>query len=127
MPSPTGIKPGDVIKNKQGLHIRLSDPDNDCRVVLSDIVHYAAHFKPSLIIDVGTFTKSSSDAMGTAATAAFTPSVGIWNELQRAGLESGDRFWRFPLWKYYYKLISSKQNFINISEKYYQLFVTCKI
>lgn len=56
MPSPMGLKPGDVVKNKHGTHIRISNPDNDCRVVLADVVNFTEYYSPCLVIDVGTFT-----------------------------------------------------------------------
>ncbi|XP_075234107.1 cytosol aminopeptidase-like [Lycorma delicatula] len=106
MPSPMGLKPGDVVKNKHGTHIRISNPDNDCRVVLADVINFTEYYSPSLIIDVGTFTKSIAHSLGLVATGVFTGSTALWNEMQRAGLETGDRVWRMPLWKYFKSLNS---------------------
>lgn len=40
-------------------------------------------------------------ALGGAATGVFSNSTQLWNELYKAGTYTGDRVWRFPLWKYY--------------------------
>ncbi|NEU36275.1 hypothetical protein GN156_37125, partial [bacterium LRH843] len=40
MPSPMGLKPGDILQNRNSKYMRASDPDNDCRLVLSEIVDY---------------------------------------------------------------------------------------
>lgn len=107
MPSPLGVKPGDVFVDRSGMSIRLSDPDNDCRVVLADVLNFIDYYSPSLVICVGSFTKSITHAMGTAASGAFTTTNELWSEVQRAGLESGDRFWRMPLWKYFDRMNKS--------------------
>lgn len=104
MPSPMGLKPGDIVRDKNGMHIRVSNPDNDCRVVLSDIISFTEYYNPSMIIGVGTFTSATGYAFGLGATATFAADNQLWNELQRAGLESGDRLWRLPFWNHFGKL-----------------------
>lgn len=47
-------------------------------------------------------------ALGGAATGVFTNSTPLWNELYQAGQYSGDRVWRFPLWKYYSEQVTSE-------------------
>ncbi len=47
-------------------------------------------------------------ALGGAATGVFTNSTSLWNELYKAGVYTGDRVWRFPLWKYYSKQVTGK-------------------
>lgn len=37
--------------------------------------------------------------MGGVATGVFSNSTLLWSQLQKAGVETGDRVWRFPLWK----------------------------
>lgn len=45
-------------------------------------------------------------ALGGAATGVFSNSSSLWKELNRAGLYSGDRVWRFPLWNYFTKQVT---------------------
>ncbi|XP_075217011.1 cytosol aminopeptidase-like [Lycorma delicatula] len=104
MISPMGLKPGDVLRDRNGIHIRVSDPDNDCRVVLTDVLDFTEFYQPALVVNVGSYTKSVSHLLGTAATGAFTSTTGLWSELLRAGLESGDRVWRLPIWQHFKNL-----------------------
>lgn len=55
-------------------------------------------------------------ALGGAATGVFTNSPTLYKELERAGVYSGDRVWRFPLWKYYTKQVTGelKKNIFQI-------------
>lgn len=46
-------------------------------------------------------------ALGSAATGVFSNSTPLWQRLQKAGAVTGDRVWRFPLWDYYTKEITS--------------------
>ncbi|XP_075215373.1 cytosol aminopeptidase-like [Lycorma delicatula] len=120
LPSPMGLKPGDLVRDKHGVHIRITDPDNDCRVVLSDIITFTDYYSPSMVINVGSFTQSMSDIMGTAASGVFTNTSSLWGELARAGLESGDRVWRMPLWRYFGRLNTAHRgcDIDNASNKY---------
>ncbi|RZF35723.1 hypothetical protein LSTR_LSTR009591 [Laodelphax striatellus] len=104
MPSPMGLKPGDILQNRNSKYMRASDPDNDCRLVLSEIVDYVGTYVPDIIVGVGTFTRSISDTLGISATGLFTKSYPLFTEFHRAGLESGDRIWRMPLWKHFAEL-----------------------
>lgn len=49
-------------------------------------------------------------ALGGVATGVFTNSSQLWNELAQAGAYTGDRVWRFPLWKSYTKDVTGKLN-----------------
>lgn len=45
--------------------------------------------------------------IGTAASGTFSDSNEMWFELDRAGSETGDRFWRFPnFWKIYTRRVT---------------------
>jgi leucyl aminopeptidase len=47
-------------------------------------------------------------AIGHLLTGAFTNSKDLWKEIQKAGVTTGDRMWRFPLYKEYQSLMSGK-------------------
>jgi len=42
-------------------------------------------------------------ALGGGATGVFTTSNELWKDIHAAGVFSGDRVWRFPLWNVYSK------------------------
>lgn len=45
-------------------------------------------------------------ALGGVATGVFTNSNELWKNLSQAGAYTGDRVWRFPLWKCYSKNVT---------------------
>lgn len=48
-------------------------------------------------------------ALGNLLSGAFTKSDQLWSELERAGLESHERFWRMPIMQEYSKRIYIKE------------------
>ncbi|KAL1122419.1 hypothetical protein AAG570_002750, partial [Ranatra chinensis] len=95
------VKPGDVVVGMNGKSIRLEHTDNEGRVILADALTYSSVHKPCLIINVADFQTGIKDSMGTTCTGVFSTSPEIWEELRSAGAITGDRVWRFPLWKFY--------------------------
>lgn len=55
-------------------------------------------------------------ALGDAATGVFTTSNALWKLFEKAGLETGDYVWRFPLFKKQYlsKLKSNVADLVNV-------------
>lgn len=47
-------------------------------------------------------------AVGGAATGTFSSSTPLWEDIEKAGILSGDRMWRFPLWECYNKNMTGK-------------------
>lgn len=45
-------------------------------------------------------------ALGNGATGVFSNSTKLWSQLQSAGVHTGDRMWRFPLWNVYSKRVT---------------------
>lgn len=69
---------------------------------MADVLLYSQNtFKPRLVVDVATISKNISKTIGQAATGVFTNSDTIWKQLRKASAMSGDRVWRFPLWKHF--------------------------
>lgn len=47
--------------------------------------------------------------LGTSASGTFCTSDEVWHEMDRAGGETGDRFWRFPnFWEIYKKKVTGQ-------------------
>lgn len=99
--------PGDVVFSKNGTSIEIERSDNAAVLILNDALSYAQSFKPELIVDVGTISSDVMETVGEACSVAFTPSDDLWAQLETAGIHSGDRVWRMPLWDYYRKQVSS--------------------
>ncbi|XP_045478219.1 cytosol aminopeptidase-like [Harmonia axyridis] len=101
MPSGSAIKPGDVIKAKNGKTICVDNTDAEGRLILADALSYSSKFSPKWVLDIATLTGAMSVALGSGATGVFTNSDHLFNILQTVSSSTGDRVWRFPLWKHY--------------------------
>uniref|UniRef100_A0A023F9A5 Cytosol aminopeptidase n=2 Tax=Triatoma infestans TaxID=30076 RepID=A0A023F9A5_TRIIF len=99
MPGGMALKPGDVIVSLNGKTIKVENPDNEGRVILADALAYGHKLKPCLTINLATLTVGIRSALGSSATGAFSTSEVVWEELKKAGANTGDRVWRMPAWK----------------------------
>ena len=81
-----------------GKTVEVDNTDAEGRLVLSDALYYATStYKPHTVIDVATLTGAIVIALGGVYSGVFTNSNTLWSELNAAGDETWDRFWRMPL------------------------------
>lgn len=102
MLSGMAVKVGDVVMGLNGKTVRVSDTDNDGRLLLADAICYGQDtYKPRLVIDVASETSGIVAALGSSAAGVFSNSHTMWQQMHKAGVITGDRVWRMPLWKYF--------------------------
>ncbi|KAK4883110.1 hypothetical protein RN001_006429 [Aquatica leii] len=101
MPSGNATKPGDIVRAMNGKTIAINNTDAEGRLILADALSFANTFDPIWVMSVATLTGAMQVALGTAATGVFSSSNELYDILQNAGSLTGDRVWRFPLWKHY--------------------------
>lgn len=116
LPSGHATKPGDVITGMNKKTVEVDNTDAEGRLILADALCYAQEMNPKVIIDVATLTGAMVVALGDAATGVFTTSNALWKLFEKAGLETGDYVWRFPLFKKQYlsKLKSNVADLVNV-------------
>lgn len=104
----SAMLPSDIITAYNGLTIEVIDTDAEGRLVLADALAYAAiEIKPDIMVDLATLTGASVTALGYHAAALFTNAETLSTDLEQAGISSGDRLWRLPLWDEYAEGISA--------------------
>ncbi|XP_076759280.1 cytosol aminopeptidase-like [Xylocopa sonorina] len=101
LPSGSATKPGDVVVAMNGKSIIVDNTDAEGRLILADALCYAHEFNPSFILDIATLTGAMNIAIGAAATGVFTNNGALFEKLRDAGILTGDRMWRFPLWQHF--------------------------
>ncbi|KRT80668.1 Peptidase [Oryctes borbonicus] len=106
LPSGSATKPGDVITAMNGKTICVDNTDAEGRLILADALCYSKEFNPVWVLDIATLTGAMQVAIGDTATGVFTNSNELYEDLEEAGLNTGDRVWRFPLWKRYSELVT---------------------
>lgn len=94
---PKAYKPNDVITASDGTTIEIIHSDAEGRMVLSDTLALASKEKPSLILDYATLTGGCMYSIGTSYSGVFTNKKEWHADLIKAGEDSGERVWPFPL------------------------------
>lgn len=101
MPGGRALKPGDVVRALDGTTIEVTNTDAEGRLVLADALGYARRYGAEAVVDLATLTGAISIALGHLAAGLFTTDERLARELEQAGLASGERVWRLPLWDEY--------------------------
>ena len=91
------FRPLDVLRTRAGLTVEVGNTDAEGRLVLADLLAYAAEQEPDLLIDCATLTGAARVALGPDLPALMTPDDGLAAALLAAGEKSFDPMWRLPL------------------------------
>jgi leucyl aminopeptidase len=94
---PKAYRPNEVVRASNGKTIEIIDTDAEGRMVLSDTLWLAAESKPDLILDFATLTGSCIRAIGKNFSGTYSNQRDWVETLIRAGRDSGERVWPFPL------------------------------
>jgi len=107
MPSGTAIRPGDVLRHRNGKTSEVLNTDAEGRLILADALALAVEAKADAIIDVATLTGACVVALGEKI-AGLMGNNDKWNaEVRRAADEVGESVWPLPLPPEYEKMIES--------------------
>jgi leucyl aminopeptidase len=116
--SATAFRPLDVIRTRKGLTVEIGNTDAEGRLVLADLLTFAAESKPDLLLDCATLTGAARVALGPDLPALFSDDDALADTLIKAGLERNDPLWRLPLQKSYVSWLDSPvADLNNISSK----------
>jgi leucyl aminopeptidase len=97
MPSGKAQKPGDVQIAMSGKSIEIINTDAEGRLVLADGLYYARQLGCTHLLDAATLTGAVVVALGSANVGAFANDDAIFDRLQKANAEAGEKMWRLPL------------------------------
>lgn len=98
MPSDRAYRPADIIKSYAGKTIEVLNTDAEGRLVLADALTYVQEqYKPRFIIDLATLTGAMIVALGHEYCGTFVTDNGLWAQMEKAGLDTGEKLWRMPL------------------------------
>jgi len=95
------VKPGDVIRTRDGKSVEVINTDAEGRLILADALSYARTFDPVALVDCATLTGACVVALGHLASGVLGTDEELIRELREAGDRSGERCWPLPLWKEY--------------------------
>jgi leucyl aminopeptidase len=128
MPSGTAIRPGDVLKIRNGKTVEVLNTDAEGRLILADGLSLATEDKPDAIVDVATLTGASIVALGDKI-AGLMGNRDSWTEqVQEAADAAGEPVWELPLPSDYRKLLDSEvADLRNISTSSYGGAITAAL
>ena len=104
---PKAYKQNDIVKAANGKTIEVMHTDAEGRMVLADTLYFASQAKPKLLVDYATLTGACIGALTTRLSGALTNRPALVPTLIRAGEDSGERVWPFPLYDDFKKALKS--------------------
>ena len=108
MPGPKAIKPGDVLKIRNGKTVEVLNTDAEGRLILADGLSLAAEEKPDAVIDLATLTGACMVALG-ARVAGLMGNDETWiGQVRDAAARAGELVWHLPLPQEYRKDLDSE-------------------
>jgi leucyl aminopeptidase len=107
MPGGGAIKPGDVLRARNGKTMEVLNTDAEGRLVLADGLSLASEAQPDAIVDIATLTGAASVALGKKIAPVMGNDEGFLAQVHAAGERAGERFWTLPLPDDYRKDIDS--------------------
>ena len=104
---PNAFRPGEVIATRTGTSVEIDNTDAEGRVVLGDALAYAGELQPALILDFATLTGAARIALGPDLPALYSNDDALAAQWLDAGLQQRDPLWRMPLWRPYWRYLTS--------------------
>jgi len=115
--SASALRPGDIVRTRQGMTVEIGNTDAEGRLILCDALAEAASERPDLIVDIATLTGAARVALGPDLPALFVRDDGLANRLLAAGTRESDPLWRLPLWQPYREMLKTPiADINNVSE-----------
>ena len=105
--SGAALRPGDILKSRNGLTVEVGNTDAEGRLVLADALTRALEDKPELIVDFATLTGAARVALGPDLPALFVNDDALAESLLASGTAVSDPLWRMPLWEPYAEMLAS--------------------
>ena len=107
MPGGRAIKPGDVLKARNGKTIEVLNTDAEGRLVLADGLSLAVEAGPDAIVDIATLTGAAPVALGRKIAALMGNHLALVEQVRAASERTGEPTWVMPLPDMYRKDIDS--------------------
>lgn len=107
--SAAAMKPGDIIKYKNGTTVEIVNTDAEGRLILADALIEAAALKPSVIIDAATLTGAAKNALGRDITAFFCDDPALSAKISSTFADCLEDLWQLPQRSYMKSAIKGRR------------------
>ena len=93
------LRPGDIVRSRNGLTIEITNTDAEGRLLLADAITLAMENSPDLLVDFATLTGAARVALGNDLPAVFSNDRSALMTLWQQGDDVGDPVWPMPLYE----------------------------
>ena len=107
MPSGTAIRPGDVLRIRNGTTVEVLNTDAEGRLILADALSLAVDDKVDAIVDLATLTGACLVALGDKVAGLMGNHQAWVDQVRAAADHVGEAVWPLPLPDEYRKLLDS--------------------
>ena len=107
MISGTSYKLGDILTARNGTTIEVQNTDAEGRLVLADVLSFAADHGADRIIDLATLTGACVVALGEDVTGVFSNDQSWCDDVLAAAKSAGEMAWQLPTFDFYADLLKS--------------------
>jgi leucyl aminopeptidase len=97
MPGGRAIKPGDVVRIRNGKTIEVLNTDSEGRLILADGLSLAVEESPDAIIDLATLTQDCVVALGRDIAGLMGNNEALVAQIREASIRAGEGTWHLPL------------------------------
>ena len=97
MPSGTAIRPGDILRIRNGKTVEVLNTDAEGRLILADALSLASEDKPAAVIDLATLTGACVVALGEKIAGLMGNNDSWCEQVHNAADRVGERVWALPL------------------------------
>jgi leucyl aminopeptidase len=108
MPSGTAIRPGDVLRMRNGTTVEVLNTDAEGRLILADALALAASQDADAIVDLATLTGACVVALGERVAGVMGNGPEWVDQVRVAADRAGEPVWPLPLPREYRKLLESE-------------------
>jgi leucyl aminopeptidase len=108
MPGGRAIRPGDVLRFRNGKTAEVLNTDAEGRLVLADGLALAAEERPDAIVDLATLTGACMVALGPSIAGVMGNDEGLVGRVTAASQRAGEQTWPLPLPAFYRRHIDSE-------------------
>ena len=108
MPSGTAMRPGDVLKMRNGKTVEVLNTDAEGRLILADALSLAEEESADAVIDLATLTGAVTMALGEKIVGVMGNDDGWVAQVQAAAERAGERMWHLPLPEDYRRNLDSE-------------------
>jgi leucyl aminopeptidase len=108
LPSGRSMKPGDILRARNGTTIEIINTDAEGRLVLADCLTHTIEQGAERLVDLATLTGAIVTALGTTYAGLMSQDDDWCEEVSAAGRRAGEILWRLPLHPEYADMIKGK-------------------